>query len=71
MAVEHEMVGQCHWLIGHEFEQILIVEDSGAWRATVPEVTKELGMTEWLNNNKAFHNLGKFFVLPFGWSGEN
>ena len=47
---EDEMVGWCHRLKGHEFEQILeIVKDSEAWRTPV-QGCKESYMTERLSN---------------------
>ena len=49
-VTEDEMVGQHHWLNGHEFEQTL--GDGEGQRSLVcssPEGHKELDMTEWLN----------------------
>ena len=51
-TTEGEMVGWHHWLNGHEFKQT--PEDSegqGSLAWCSPWGHKELGMTEWLNNN--------------------
>ena len=50
--MEHEMVGWHHQLSGHEFEQAPeIVKVREAWRAS-PLGSKELDMTDRLNNNE-------------------
>ena len=49
---EDEMVGCHHWLNGHVFEQILgDSERQGCLVCYSPWGCKELGKTEWLNNN--------------------
>ena len=50
---EDEMVGWHQWLNGHVFEQALGGgEGYGSLACCSPQGRKELGMTEWLNNNK-------------------
>ena len=47
---EDEMVGWCHWLNGHAFEQIPGVGDGqGSLACCSPWGHKESDMTEWLN----------------------
>ena len=47
---EDEMVGWCHWLDGHEFEQVLGVGDGqGSLVCCSSWDHKESDMTEWLN----------------------
>ena len=46
-APEDEMVGWCHWLNGHVFEQIWDSKDREAWYAAVHGVTKS---QVWLSN---------------------
>ena len=49
-TTEDEMVGWCHWLNGHEFEQALGVGDGqGSLACCGPWGHKELDTTEWLN----------------------
>ena len=53
-TTEDEMVGWHHWLDGHEFEQIPgDGEGQGSLVCCNPWGCKELGMTEWLNNNNS------------------
>ena len=40
MVTEDEMIGCYHQFNGHEFEQTLMVEYRGAWRAAVHGVAK-------------------------------
>ena len=51
---EDEMVGWCHWLTGHEFEQVL-GDGEGQWSlgCCSPWGGKESDTTEGMNNNKA------------------
>ena len=50
--IEDELAGWHHQLNGHEFEQAPeIVKDREAWRAS-PLGSKELDMTDRLNNNE-------------------
>ena len=50
MTAEDEMVGLCHQLSGHEFEQLWeMVKHREGWCAAVPGVA-ELDMTEKLKN---------------------
>ena len=50
---EDDMVGWHHWLKGHEFEQAPgDGEGQGSLSCCSPWGHKELGTTEWLNNNK-------------------
>ena len=51
---EGEMVGWCHWLDGHEFEQATGVGDGqGAWCAAVHGVTKsQTWLSDWTELNK-------------------
>ena len=45
---EDEMVGWHHWLNGHEFEQIQVVNDREAWHAAVHGVTKsQTWLSDW------------------------
>ena len=47
-TAEDKMVGWCHWLNGHAFEQLWeMVMDRKAWSAAVHKVTKS---QTWLNN---------------------
>ena len=51
-------VGWHHQLNGHEFQQTLgDSEGQGSLVCCSPWGHKELDMTEWLNNNKAFRNI--------------
>ena len=51
---DNEMVRQHHWLSGHEFEQTQeIVEDGGAWCATVHGAAKSwTRLSNWITINK-------------------
>ena len=54
-TTEDEMVGQCHWLNGHEFEQALGVGDGqGSLACFSPWGHKELDTTERLNQTDRF-----------------
>ena len=53
-ATEYEMVGWYHWLNGHEFELVMLVElwelvmDREAWRAAIHGVTKsQTWLSDW------------------------
>ena len=49
-TTEEEMVGWCHWLNGHEFEQAPGVDDGqGSLVCYSPWGHKELDMSEWLH----------------------
>ena len=51
-TTKDKMVGRHHWLNGHEFEQALgDDEGQGSLACCSPWGSKELDMTEWLNNN--------------------
>ena len=55
-ATEHEMVGKCHWLNGHDFEQTSgDGEGQGSLVCCSPWGCKELDTIQWLNNNTATH----------------
>ena len=52
-STEDEVVGWCHWLNGHEFEQTLGDSDGpGSLACCSPRGRKELDTTEQLNDNK-------------------
>jgi len=47
---EYQMVGWQHWLVGHEFEQALVIGDGqGRLASCSPWGHKESDTTEWLN----------------------
>ena len=47
-----------HWLKGHEFKQTLGVEDRGAWRVTVHEVTtSQTQLSDWITTVLCLGNL--------------
>ena len=53
-VTEDEMVGWHHWLNGHEFEQIQVVNDREAWRAAVHGVTKsQTRLSNWTTTARA------------------
>ena len=57
-VTEDEMVGWCHWLNGHVFEQNLgDSQRQGCLVCYSPWGCKELGKNEWLNNNKMWYGL--------------
>ena len=70
-AAEDKMVRLLHWLNGHESEKIQeIVEDRGAWHATVPEMAKsrlnlvteqqkQHGLSWWLNGKESACQCGR------------
>ena len=59
---EDEMVGWHHWLNEHEFEQAMgDSEGQGSLACCSPWGSKELDMTEGLNNNK--FSCDELFVL--------
>ena len=65
-AAEDEMLGRHNQFYGHEFEQTLgDGEGQGSLACCSPSGSKELGMTEWLNNNKHFttHLLSLFIII--------
>ena len=52
-TIEDEMVGGYHRLSGHEFEQTL-GDSEGQTNPCSPWCSKQLDMTEQLNNNNCF-----------------
>ena len=60
------MVGWCHWLNGHEFEQTLgDSEGQGSLAGCSPWGRKKSDTTEWLNNNKVIlFNFWRTIKLP-------
>ena len=57
-TTEDEMVGWCHRLNGHEFQQALGVgEGQGSLVCCSPWGLKESDMTEWLNRNETFQSI--------------
>ena len=48
-TTEDEMIGWCHWLDGHEFEQASGVDGPGSLVCCSSWSVKESYMTEWLN----------------------
>ena len=68
-ATKNEMVGWHHWLNGREFEQAL-EDGKGQGNLARHSPWKELGTTEWLNNNlRGTHN-GKILGCRALWWGE-
>ena len=62
-TTEEEMVGWCHWLNGHEFEQAPGVDDGqGSLACCSPWGCKELDMSEWLNWTEWLVRLSLFQV---------
>ena len=66
-TTEDEMIGQHHWLNGHEFEQLLGVGDGqGSLMRCSPWGLKESDRTEQLSNNKASTQQSKFNSVGLG-----
>ena len=62
-TTEDEMVGWCHWLNGHEFEQAPGVGDGeGGLACCSPRDHKELDVTEWLNWTGLMHDHDGLYI---------
>ena len=76
---EDEVVGWCHWLDGHEFEQAPgDREGQGSLVCCSSQGHKELDMIEWLKNDDNFkvqhksqHSEGSLLLSCLGFQGEH
>ena len=66
-VTEDEMVGWHHWLNGHEWANPGRWWRQGSLECCSPWCCKELGTTEWLNNNKVSLNAVSMRSFVFEW----